>query len=151
MDGLDSRKNIKDCNIEKNKKSDIRKRARINFCDTNEESQIREYANIQEIKEMNNMLFYKKIIKKLIDEYVSGKCNSLCVIKDRALIYDKYKEDEDIFVKMGECCVWLKKKYMDTTAINIANIMGTVNMVGYILEDATEKTPKIIKALAIYT
>ena len=44
-------------------KNDIRKRARINICDTNEESQIREYANIKEIKEMNNMLFYKNLIK----------------------------------------------------------------------------------------
>jgi len=100
---------------------------------------------------MNNMLFYRKIIKKLIEEYVKGKCNNLCIIRDRVMIYDKYKEAEDVFVKMGECCVWLKKKYMDTTTINISNIMGKINMLGYVLEEASEVSPRIIKALAIYT
>ena len=40
---------------------------------------------------------------------------------------------------------------MDTTALNIANVMGTVNLLGYVLEEATEKSPRVIKALAIYT
>lgn len=149
--GIDRRKNFKEESLEKNRKSDIRKRARINICESNEESQIREYANIQEIKEMNNMLFYKKLIKNLVCEYVNGKCNNLCVIKDKVLIYDEYKESEDVFVKMKGCCVWLKRQYMDTTALNIANVMGTVNMLGYILEEASDVSPRVIKALAIYT
>lgn len=100
---------------------------------------------------MNNMLFYKQIIKKIINEYATGKCNNLCFIKDRVLMYDKYNESEDVFVKMGGCCIWLKRNYMDTTALNIANVMGTVNMIGYILEEASESSPRVIKALAIYT
>ena len=137
--------------MEKSRKNDARSRARINICDSNEESQIREYANIQEIKEMNNMLFYKKLIKGLVNEYVDGKCNNLCVIKDKVRIYDEYKESEDIFVKMGGCCIWMKQKFMDTTAMNISNVMGTVVMLGYVLEEATDKSPRVIKALAIYT
>ena len=100
---------------------------------------------------MNNMLFYKRLIKSLIVEHTKGKCNKLCIIKDKVLMYDKYKESEDVFVKMDGCCVWLKRIYMDTTALNIANVMGTVNMLGYILEEATENSPRIIKALAMYT
>ena len=148
---MDKRKNYKEAAIEKNKKNDFRSKARINICDSNEESQIREYANIQEIKEMNNMLFYKKLVKSLVNEYVNGKCNNLCVIKDKVWMYDEYKESEDIFVRMGGCCIWLKKEFMDTTALNIANVMGTVIMLGYVLEEATEQSPRVIKALAIYT
>ena len=66
-------------------------------------------------------------------------------------MYDSYKDEPDVFVKMGECCVWLKKEYMDTTALNIANVMGTVNMIGYILEEKSEMSPRVVKALAIYT
>ena len=40
---------------------------------------------------------------------------------------------------------------MDTTALNIANVMGTVNLLGYVLEEATESSPRVVKALAIYT
>lgn len=137
--------------FEKNRKEDFRSKARVGICDTNEESQIREYANIQEIKEMNNMLFYKNIIRRLISEYASGKCNNLCVVKDRVFMYDEYKETEDVFVKIDNCCVWLKRKYMDTTAINIANVMGKINMIGYILEEASDTNPRIVKALALYT
>lgn len=145
------RKNCKDKDIEKIKKNDIRKKARINIFDSNEESEIREYANIQEIKEMNNMLFYKNLVKSLINEYAEGKCNNLCVIKDRVVIYDEYKESDDVFIKMEESCIWLKRKYMDTTALNIANVMGTVTMLGYVLEEQSQSSPRVIKALAIYT
>ncbi len=148
---IDKRRNFKEEQLERNRKNDTRKKARLNICDTNEESQIREYANIKEIKEMNNMLFYKRLIRQLVNEYASGRCNNLCFIKDKVQMYDKYKETEDVFVKMGECCVWLKREYMDTTAINIANVMGTVNMIGYVLEKESETTPRVIKAIAIYT
>lgn len=148
---MDRRKNYKDEAFENNKRNDIRSKARINVCDTNEESEIREYANIKEIKEMNNMLFYKYIIKRLINEQANGKCNNLYFIKDRVLIYDDYKESEDVFVKMKDSCIWLKREYMDTTALNISNVMGTVNMIGYVLEEASDTSPRVIKALAIYT
>lgn len=149
--GLDRKHALKDAGMEKNRRNDIKKKIGINICDINEESQIREYANIKEIKEMNNMVFYKKLIRKLISEYLNGRCNNLYLVKDKVVIYDKYKESDDVFVKMGNCCVWLKKEYMDTTAINIANIMGKVNVLGYVLEEASQTSPRIIKALAIYT
>lgn len=148
---IDNRRNCKAEEIERNRKNDNRKRARINVINTNEESQIREYANIREIKEMNNMLFYKQLIRGLVKEHTSGKCNNLYFIKDRVQMYDKYEEKEDVFVKMGECCVWLKREFMDTTAINIANVMGTVNMIGYVLEEASKESPRVVKAIAIYT
>ena len=97
------------------------------------------------------MLFYKRLVRQLVNAHVAGKCNNLCFIKDRVHMYDKYKETEDVFVKMNECCVWLKREYMDTTAFNIANVMGTVNMIGYVLEEANETSPRVIKAIAIYT
>lgn len=97
---MDIRKSNKDNKIENGRKNDARNRAKISIIDTNEESQIREYANIKEIKEMNNMLFYKRIIRCLVNEQVSGKCNNLCCIRDKVLMYDEYTETQDVFVKM---------------------------------------------------
>ena len=136
--------------MESNRKNEIRQRAGVNICDSNESSEIREYANIKEIKEMNNMLFYKKLIKQLIAEHMNGKCNNLCFIKGKVAMYDSFKEDEDVFVKMENSCVWLKKSNMDTTAMNISNIMGNVNMLGYVLREESTENPRVIKALAIY-
>lgn len=100
---------------------------------------------------MNNMLFYKQLIRGIVKEYASGRCNNLHFVKDRVNMYDKYTDSEDVFVKMDGCCVWLKREYMDTTAINVSNVMGTVNMIGYVLEEESESSPKVIKAIAIYT
>lgn len=147
----DNRRKLKNNELENNKRDDCRKKARLNICDTNEESQIREYANIKEIKEMNNILFYKRLVRQIALECTKGKCSNLCYIKDKVQMYDKYKESQDVFVKMGKSCVWLKSEYMDTTALNIANVMGTVNMIGYVLEEESENSPKVIKAIAIYT
>lgn len=148
---LDRRNNFKEQQFERNKKNDVRSRARLNICDTNEESQIREYANIKEIKEMNNMLFYKHLIKGIVKQYKEGKCPNLYFIKDRVEMYNEYKETEDVFVKMGGSCVWLKRDFLDTTAINIANVMGTINMIGYVLEEESSQSPRVIKAIAMYT
>ena len=69
---IDKRDRFKEHDEEMDRKNDARKRAKISICDSNEESQIREYANIKEIKEMNNMLFYKQLIRRLVKEYANG-------------------------------------------------------------------------------
>lgn len=61
------------------------------------------------------------------------------------------KSHRMFLLKWDGCCVWLKREFMDTTALNIANVMGTVNLLGYILEEASDSSPRVIKALAIYT
>ena len=59
---------------------------------------------------MNNMLFYKRIIKCLVNEQVKGKCNNLCCVKDKVLMYEEYKESQDVFVKMGRMLCVVKER-----------------------------------------
>ena len=134
-----------------NRRIDNREKAGVVICDVNESSEIREYANIQEIKEMNNMLFYRQILKSII-QYCGAKDKyPICYIKSPVELYDSYKEGEDVFVKMKGNCIWLKRSNMDTDVKNLANIMGDVCLVGYVLEEANEHRPRIIKGLVIYT
>lgn len=133
------------------KRTDTRKKAGLNICDVDEYSEIREYANIQDIKEMNNMLFYRQILKGII-KYCDAKDKyPICYIKSQVELYDTYKDDEDVFVKMNGSCIWLKKSNMDTDVKNLANIMGDVCLIGYIIEEEKENKPRIIKGLVIYT
>ena len=150
IDCKDNKETNKDINCEKGLRKENRHRAGVNILDVKEESEIREYANIKEIKEMNNKLFYKQLIRNLVYKCINKECNKLSYIKDRIRLYDSYKEDEDIFVKMGDSCIWLKKSNMDTSIINMANIIGDVNMLGYIIKEETTSTPRVIKVLAIY-
>lgn len=136
-----------------NKRSESREKAGLVICDVNETSEIREYANIQEIKEMNNMLFYRQILKSII-RYCEGKDKyPICYIRDKVELYSSYKDDknEDVFVQMNTNCVWLKRSNLDTTVENLANMMGNVCLVGYIVEEATENKPRVVKGLVIFT
>lgn len=133
------------------KRNENRKKAGISISDVNESSEIREYANIQEIKEMNNMLFYRQILKSIINYCEAKDKYPICYIKSRVELYDSYKEGEDVFVKMQGNCIWLKRSNMDTNIENLANIMGDVCLVGYIIEEAKGSRPRIIKGLVIYT
>lgn len=136
----------------KEKRRERRGKLATSFANVNESSIIREYANIQDIKEMNNMLFYRKILRGIIKYCGAKEKYPICYIRAKIELYDEYnKDDEDIFVKMKNDCVWLKKSNMQTSAANMAKIMGEVCLVGYIIEDASENRPRIIKALVIYT
>ncbi len=136
----------------KEKRRDKRGKFGTSFGDADESSVIREYANIQDIKEMNNMLFYRKILRGII-KYCGAKDKyPICYIRSKIELYDEYNNDEeDIFVKMKNDCVWLKKSNLQTSALNMARIMGEVCLVGYVIEEATSDRPRIIKALVIYT
>lgn len=151
IDGKNKRRINKEENIDIDKKKDMKKRAGLKVIDSSEESEIREYANIREIKEMNNMLFYKRLLRKLTHICKTGKCKELYHICDKIETYQDFKDAPDIFVRMKDSCVWLKKENLDTSMINVVTMLGTVHMLGYVIQEKTETTPRIIKALAIYT
>ena len=150
--GNDINKNYEkeDEDFNKNIRKDNRKKAGLNICDVNEESEIREYSNIKEIKEMNNMLFYKQMLKKLVLACESKKINCICHLKGNICMYDKYIEGDDVFVRMGKNCIWMKREFMDTTAINMTNLLGEVHLIGFVLEDEIKKDNIVIKAIAMY-
>ena len=136
----------------KEKRRDKRGKLGASYIDADESSIIREYANIQDIKEMNNMLFYRKILRGIIKYCGAKDKHPICYIKSKIELYEEYnKEEEDIFVKMKNDCIWLKKNNMQTSAANMAKIMGEVCLVGYVIEEASVNRPRIIKALVIYT
>lgn len=134
-----------------NNRNENREKAGLVICDVNESSEIREYANIGEIKEMNNMLFYRQILKKII-HYCDAKENyPICYIKAQVELYGSYEEQEDVFVKMKDSCIWLKRKNLETSVTTMANVMGEVCLVGYIVDEAKGDKPRVIKGLVIYT
>ena len=138
----------------KERRRDKRGKLGTNYIDVGESSIIREYANIQDIKEMNNMLFYRKILRGIIKYCDEQDKHPICYIHSSIELYENFVADsnsEDVFVKMKGDCVWLKRSNMETSEVNMAKIMGEVCLVGYVIEDAKENRPRIIKALVIYT
>ena len=138
----------------KERRRDKRGKLGTNYIDVGESSIIREYANIQDIKEMNNMLFYRKILRGIIKYCNEQDKHPICYIHSIIELYEDFdtnNKNEDVFVKMKGDCIWLKRSNMETSELNMAKIMGEVCLVGYVIEEAKENRPRIIKALVIYT
>lgn len=147
----ESRKSLEEIKQDKNLRNGVRGRAGMNFSTSNEKSEIIEHANISEIKDMNNMLFYKHITSGILNACKRRSLsNKICYIAGRINLYDGYDKDKnDVFVNVNNECVWLKKANLDME-LDMIDVIGEVNMIGYVVEEETKTKPRIIKALAIY-
>lgn len=139
-----------DIELQNRSKNIDRQKAGLKVCDSKESSEIREYANIHEIKEMNNMSFYNQIIIRLIETSLSDNCTELCYIYDEIMLYEGYKEDGNVYIKMGDACVWLMAEHIVSNVESISKLIGKVHMIGYVLSPETENKPKIVKAISLF-
>lgn len=145
----ESRKSLEEIKQDRNSKNGVRGRAGMNFSTSSEKSEIIEHANISEIKDMNNMLFYRHIASGILNACKKSN-NKICHMEGEINLYKDYdKNKNDVFVKIKDECIWLKRENLDMD-LDMINIIGDVNMIGYIVQEKTETKPRIIKALAIY-
>lgn len=137
--------------LDNNCKNGVRGRAGLNICTSNEKSEIIEHANISEIKDMNNMLFYRNVTKGIASCCKNRNNNKkVCYIEGIINLYENCdKSKNDIFVNIGGECIWIKKENLDMELDNM-HIIGEVSVIGYVVQEKTQEKPRIIKALAIY-
>lgn len=124
-------------------------RSEMDFTENHGRNVIRIYANIDDVKDMVNNNLYNTVIEDIINH----KCETFkefIKLKGKMTLYDKYSNQDDIFIKVNENCIWLKKNLLDTDIVSLINILGEVNVIGYIVNFGNEKTPVIVKAIAVY-
>jgi len=120
------------------------------FSESYGEDVIRFYANIEDLKGIVNNGMYSEIIEKIAKS--SCKKYDDCIHTYGNLkLYDNFEENDDIFLSINEYCIWLKRKLLDTSVFTLTNILGPVNMVGYVVKNKTKTSPTILKTIAIYT
>lgn len=120
------------------------------FSESYGEDVIRFYANIEDLKGIVNNGMYSEIIEKIAKS--SCKKYDDCIHTYGNLkLYDNFEENDDIFLSINEYCIWLKRKLLDTSVFTLTNILGPVNVVGYVVKNKTKTSPAILKTIAIYT
>lgn len=120
------------------------------FSESYGEDVIRFYANIEDLKGIVNNGMYSEIIEKIAKS--SCKKYDDCIHTYGNLkLYDNFEENDDIFLSINEYCIWLKRKLLDTSVCTLTNILGPVNVVGYVVKNKTKTSPAILKTIAIYT
>lgn len=122
----------------------------LKLCKSNAKAVIREYANIQEIKDMKRMVFYNDIINDIEKHCKVGKSKELIHIKGNMEMYTGYNNISETFFKMQNSCIWLKKDLIKEDIVATSRLMGELNMVGYLLKECGDAMPNIIRAIAIY-
>lgn len=147
------RENGEDQITEKNREKLL---SELRFSDTDGINIVREYANIEEIKKINVESLFKNYIKEVKKKAINGDENVILVqgkiepysVEEYAKKFEQ--QPEDIFAKVDNKCIWLKKSLLDTDINILTNIFGNVNIIGYMVSDETKTTPKVIKAIVIY-
>lgn len=145
-------KNFENEESEKNINLNVGHRAGGDVCfsESYGEDVIRFYANIDDLKGIVNNGMYNEIIEKIAKS--SCKKYDDCIHTYGNLkLYDNFEENEDIFLSINEYCIWLKRKLLDTSVFTLTNILGPVNVVGYVVKNKTKTSPTILKTIAIYT
>ena len=123
-------------------------KSELKFCNIKGSGILREYANIADIKEIKHNAFYNNIVHE-----INNKCNNyneLIYINDNIETYPSFNDQKEVFLKMGEYCIWVKKELVNLDIAAISKLMGELNLVGYILKKPSENIPTIVRAIAIY-
>lgn len=123
-------------------------KSEIKMCKMNGSAILREYANINDIKEIKQNSFYNNIVNEIANN--CNSCKELVYIKNNIETYPSFNKQQEVFLKMGNNCIWIKKELVVSDIASISKLMGELNLVGYILKEETINTPKIIRAIAIY-
>lgn len=145
-------KNIESEETEKNLNLNIEHRAGgdVGFSESYGEDTIRFYANIDDVKQIVNSGMYNDIIEK-IAKSSCPKYADFLHIQGNLNLYDNFEDGEDIFLNIDKYCIWLKRRYLDTDIVTLVQILGKVNVIGFVVKDETLDTPAILKTIAIYT
>lgn len=145
-------KNFENEESEKNINLNVGHRAGGDVCfsESYGEDVIRFYANIDDLKGIVNNGMYNEIIEKIAKSSCQ-KYDDCIHTYGNLKLYDNFEENEDIFLSINEYCIWLKRKLLDTSVFTLTNILGPVNVVGYVVKNKTKTSPAILKTIAIYT
>lgn len=151
--GGDTRNFTKDYRIEaleenNNDKQKEYLKSELKVCNMTGSGILREYANISDIKEIKQNSFYNNIVNE-----INNKCNNyneLIYINDKIETYPRFNDQKEIFLKMGEYCIWIKKELVNLDIAAISKLMGKLNLVGFILKMPSEDIPMVVRAIAIY-
>lgn len=111
---------------------------------------IREYANIKEIKDIKRNSFYNNIVDKIALKCKDNNCKELIYLNGTIERYNGYDGQKEVFLKMEDSCIWVQKELLKTDIVSISHLMGNLNVVGFILKEASQKMPQVIVAIAIY-
>lgn len=129
----------------------------IDGASSNSITKIREYGNLEDIKNIHQNRFYHKLIDRIkkIDNsriyFNKGKILPCTNNKETASINENKNSDKlDKFALIDNTYLWMNSDNITQDIGLISNITNEVYVLGYIVKELTINSPQIVKVLAIY-
>ncbi len=112
-------------------------------------TRISDFSNMQDVKEIYNRRFYHKLIENLRNQKI--KCPGIHIESGKINYMQASGEVMDHFIEVNGTYVWFERNKMDNDIQILSRITREIDVIGCLIKEADNDSPKIIKAIAMYT
>lgn len=109
---------------------------------------ISEYANMIDVKEIYNKRFYHNLIENLINKKI--KCKGVDIETGKMNCMRNEQEGIDKFVEINGTYIWFECDKMSNDIHVLSTITDKIEVVGCVIKEKDNLSPKVIKAIAMY-
>ncbi|MDD2627382.1 MAG: hypothetical protein PHR25_00575 [Clostridia bacterium] len=112
-------------------------------------TRISDFSNMQDVKEIYNRRFYHKLIENLRCKKI--KCPGIHIEYGKINYMQLSSDFTEQFIEVNGTYIWFEYNRMDNNIQILSRITGEINVIGCLIKEANNDSPKIIKAIAMYT
>lgn len=109
---------------------------------------ISEYANMDDVKDIRNKSFYHNLIENLSSKKVM--CKGVDIECGKINCMRKEQEGIDKFVEVNGTYIWYESDKLSNDIYVLSTITDKIEVVGCIIKQKDDFSPKVIKAIAMY-
>lgn len=109
---------------------------------------ISEYANIEDVKDIHNKRFYHNLIENLRNKKINSQ--GICIECGKMNCLRNEQEGIDKFVEINGTYIWFECDKMSNDMHVLATITNNIEVIGCVIKEADDFSPKVIKAIAMY-
>ncbi len=109
---------------------------------------ISEYANMDDVKAIHNKRFYHNLIENLRNKNINSQ--GICVESGKMNCLRNEQNGLDKFVEINGIYVWFESDKMSNDIHVLSTITNKIEVIGCIIKEGDEISPKVVKAIAMY-
>ena len=129
-------------------KCDMRVKIGARTSNSSNVTTISEYANMEDVKDIHNKRFYHNLIENLRNEKIYSQ--GICVECGKMNCLRNEQTGLDKFVEINDTYIWFENDKMSNDIQIISTITKSIEVVGCIIKEQDELSPKVVKAIAMY-
>lgn len=129
-------------------KCDMRVKIGARTANSSNITTISEYANIEDVKDIHNKRFYHNLIENLRKDKKFPQ--GICVECGKINCLRNEHDGLDKFIEINGSYIWFENDKMSNDIHILSTITNNIEVIGCVIKDKDNLSPKVIKAIAMY-